>query len=122
MCEKPMRLSLEIIISHILHSIFYCFIYKLIPQFIFYLSDPPDVRLDGKMPTVEYTILNITCKVNGGNPSDPRSFSYMWMHRPTYVDTYIPLNGRSKVFRWLELNSTSIVLFEFSNTRAGELT
>ena len=61
-------------------------------KFIFYSSDPPDVSLDGTtIPTVEYTIRTITCKVNGGNPSDPRSYTYKWLHRPIYGDTYIPL-------------------------------
>ena len=54
----------------------------------FYCSDPPEVSLDGTTSTaVEYTTRNIACRTSGGNPSDPGSYQYKWMYRPTYIDS-----------------------------------
>ena len=60
---------------------------------MFIFSDPPDVSLEGITPATEYTTRNITCRINGGNPSDPRCYSYEWTYKPTYINstTYIPV-------------------------------
>ena len=42
---------------------------------------------------MEYSDINITCKTNGGNPSDPRNYIYNWMYKPVYgaSTAYIPV-------------------------------
>ena len=51
-----------------------------------FFSDPPDVSVEGTAtPAQEYTTRNITCTVNGGNPSDLNSYTYEWMYRPFYA-------------------------------------
>ena len=51
-------------------------------------SDPPEVTVDDTTPpAVEYTTRNITCRISGGNPSDPGSYQYEWMYRPTYMNS-----------------------------------
>ena len=62
--------------------------------FRLYFTVPPTVSVEGTtIPGVEYTARNITCRTNGGNPSDPRSYDYKWMYKPTYsaLAMYIPV-------------------------------
>ena len=53
--------------------------------FTFCCSDPPEVSVDYIItPAVEYTTRNLTCRISGGNPSDPLSYDYDWTYKPTY--------------------------------------
>ena len=51
----------------------------------FVTADPPDVTVKGTdPPAVENTVRDLTCQISEGNPSDPTSYEYEWMYRPTY--------------------------------------
>ena len=57
-------------------------------------SVPPEVSVEGtSTPAVEYTERNITCRTSGGNPSDPRCYTYDWMYKPANgaSSKYIPV-------------------------------
>ena len=59
--------------------------YALTDDLLFYCSDPPEVSVDNTAtPAVEYTTRNLTCRISGGKPSDPMSYHYEWMYKPTY--------------------------------------
>ena len=73
-------------------------------DFTFCCSDQPEVSIDNPTaPVVEYTTRNLTCRINGGNPSDPVSYHYKWMYRPTYrvSDTDIPLPNGKCLTSWI---------------------
>ena len=83
--------------------------------FTFYCSDPPDVSLDNAItPAVEYTTRYLTCRVSGGNPSDPMSYHYEWTYRPTYHDSDTdipPPNGMCSTSRVLHYSGhTSVIV------------
>ena len=70
-----------------------CTVKVLAHDFAIYYTDPPEVFIDDTTtPAVEYSTRNLTCRISGGNPSDPKSYDYQWMYRPTYLasDTDIP--------------------------------
>ena len=73
----------------------HCIYILIIFSLSLYCIDPPKISVEGtSTPAVEYTTRKITCRTSDGNPSDPRSYDYKWVYKPTYgalgADIHVP--------------------------------